>query len=389
MSPEKSPEKPSPGGKAAPNRWLEGLSAEMSLLDALELIFRQRWDGPLYYLPRAAGQPDDVEHVHKLRVSSRRLSAVLDMLVEDFPAAPRKRMRKLARKIRRRCGQARNLDVRRQFLEALLPHASVEDAAVIELLCEQTEHRRTAAQKKLRRGLPRLERRLRRRGVELLESFETMKVRPTDYGSFGQRGAHNLLTEMLALWTRADAEMAAGAGLHQLRIACKHLRYAFEVFLPIFPSDFREDFFPQLEHIQFLLGEIHDATQATQALRRQRKKWKRSRNSSKWAASGLATFNWPLLRAGLDAVLLAYAQQADQARTEFLELWPAFAGASFRVPVEEALAVLAGDQLTRANSAAAPAATGGALEPHNGSVPTASTATAGDEARLALARGDT
>jgi hypothetical protein len=44
------------------------------------------------------------------------------------------------------------------------------------------------------------------------------------------------------------------------------------------------------------------------------------------------------LRSGLDAVLLAYAQQSDHARTEFLDLWPGFSGASFREPVAELLA---------------------------------------------------
>ncbi|MGQ0635401.1 MAG: CHAD domain-containing protein [Planctomycetaceae bacterium] len=333
----------SSGEWAPPGRWVEGLAADMPLLEALEVIFRQRWRGALYYLPLAAERShENVEHVHKLRVATRRLSAVLDVLADGFPEAPRKGLYELVEKIRRSCGKARDLDVRRKFLETLLPHASVEDAAVIELLCERAERKRRKVQKKLRKRLPQFEKRLDQAGSELLESLERLQgQKNSGYGSFGETGVRTLLKEMSALWSRADEDLAAGRTLHELRIACKHLRYAVEVFLPMLDETFREDFYPQLEHIQDLLGEIHDASQATRALRRQRKKWKRARHTSRWADKGLTSFRWAELRSGLDSVLLAYAQQADQARTEFLDLWPGFAGDSFQQPVEEALLRLA------------------------------------------------
>jgi CHAD domain-containing protein len=330
-------------GDAPPGRWVEGLSADMPLLEALEVIFRQRCEGALYFLPRATERSDDeAEHVHKLRVATRRLSAVLDVLAEGFPEAPRKGLYKLVEKVRRSCGKARDLDVRRKFLETLLPHASVEDAAVIELLCEKAERKRRKVQKRLRKRLPRFEKRLCRAGGELLEALERLQAQGSDgYGTFGQTGVRTLLKEMSELWSRAEEDLAAGSALHELRIACKHLRYAVEVFMPMLDESFREDFYPQLEHIQDLLGEIHDSTEATRALQRRRKKWKQARGTSRWAELGLSAFRWSELRAGIDAVLLAYAQQAEQARTEFLDLWPGFAGDSFRLPVEEALLGLA------------------------------------------------
>ena len=87
-----------------------------------------------------------------------------------------------------------------------------------------------------------------------------------------------------------------------------------------------------------LLGEVHDADEASRYFRQTRKKWKSWRGTKKWASRGLAGFRWRELRSGIGAVLLAYAQQADHARTEFLDLWPGFSGESFRRPISQLLA---------------------------------------------------
>jgi CHAD domain-containing protein len=327
-------------GANRPGRWIEGLTPEMPLLEALELIFRQRYRAVLHYLPLAAEKADEnVEHVHKLRVSCRRLAAVLDVLAAGFPEAPRQNLLKLLEKARRACGKARDLDVRRMFLEALLKLASVEDAAVIELLCEQVVCRRERAQQKVRRRLEKLDARLRDAGNELLSSLRSVqRDAPDGYASFGKTGARILAKELAGLWDLAARDLESPQTLHQLRIAGKHLRYACEVFVPALHESFREDFYPQLEEIQNLLGEIHDAAEATRAFRKTRKKWKSWRGTDKWARRGLSGFRWREVRAGVDAVLLAYAQQADHARTEFFDLWPGFSGESFRRPVTDLLA---------------------------------------------------
>jgi CHAD domain-containing protein len=333
---------PEPDVDAAdrPGRWIAGLSAEMPLLEALERIFRQRYRAVLHYLPRAAEKADEnVEHVHKLRVSCRRLSAVLDALAEGFPEAPRLNLLRLLEKVRQACGTARDLDVRGMFLESLLKLASVEDAAVVELLCEQIVARRERAQRKVRRRLEKLETPLREAGDDLLSSLRSVQRDAADgYTSFGKTGCRILAKELAGLWELATRDLESPQTLHQLRIAGKHLRYAFEVFVPALHESFRDDFYPQLEEIQNLLGEIHDSTVATRAFRKTKKKWKKSRGTKKWGRRGLSGFRWREVRAGLDAVLLAYAQQADHARTEFFDLWPGFAGDSFRRPVTELLA---------------------------------------------------
>src|SRR5260370_23585180 len=133
-----APSKRDETDSSPPGRWITGLSPAMPLLEALEIISRQRYEGVLYYLPLAACRADEnIEYVHKLRVACRRLGAVLEVLAEGFPEAPRQALLEQVEKVRRICGRARDLDVRRMFLESLLRLASVDDAAVVELLCEQ------------------------------------------------------------------------------------------------------------------------------------------------------------------------------------------------------------------------------------------------------------
>jgi CHAD domain-containing protein len=323
-----------------PRRWITGLSADMPQLDALEVIFQQRFQGVLHFLPRAADRAgENIDHVHRLRVSCRRLGAVLDVLAEGLPEAPRQSLLKIVGKIRRSCGEARDLDVRRIFLEGLLKQASVEEAGVVELMCEKIVCRRERAQKEVRRRLAKLEERLREAGAELVSSLHSVQREAAGgYGSFGQTGCRILTKELAALWDLADRDLESAATLHQLRIAVKHLRYAFEVFIPALDASLHQDFYPQLEEIQKLLGEVHDADEASRDLKQTRKKWKSWRGTKRWASRGLSGFRWRELRSGIDAVLLAYAQQADHARTEFLDLWPGFSGESFRRPISQLLA---------------------------------------------------
>lgn len=324
---------PSPCGEA-------GVSGALPPDNALETVVRQRWETVLRYLSAAMeSKPDAIEPVHKLRVSSRRLAAALEVLAERIPRSLRKRLLRLTERIRKCCGKARDLDVRRQFLESLLPHASVEDAGVIELLCELTVERRNRAQKKLRRKLPRLERKLKRSGIALLDAIHQNKD-ATGF-TLTRTAVRTLSSELGLLWSRAAVDIESPGTLHELRIACKHLRYASEVFMPALPDSFREDLYPQLERVQDLLGASHDAAQAIRALRRQQKKWQLRWERRRWDGEGIRSLPWSELQSGIDAVLLAYAQQVDQARTEFHDVWPGFAGASFRIPLEQMLAALA------------------------------------------------
>jgi CHAD domain-containing protein len=305
----------------------------MPLLEALESILRQRRDGLLSLLQRATVyDPEDTEPIHKVRVGSRRLSAVLEVLEEFLPDKRIGKLSKDVAKIRRACGAARDLDVRRQFLEALLARATEEDAGIIEILCDKLIGRRQRLQKKLAERLHRFERKLHRDGDELLETLATIREQgESNVRPFGAAGVQILLQAMDALW----AELYSGSpkDMHRLRIACKRLRYLAEIVFPVLDPILREQYYPQLEQVQQRLGDIHDAAEASDELKKQRKKWRRKRRRGRWNGGGLAAYKKGELHRAVDGVLLEYSRLADEANAQFLVLWPAFAGDAFRLPV--------------------------------------------------------
>lgn len=311
----------------------------MPLLEALGSVFCQRWTAVLHLLPRATVyDPEDCEPVHKLRVAARRLSAVLDVLAQAFPEVPKKRLFRTVDEMRRVCGAARDVDVRLQFLEKLVPSASHEDAGIIEVLCERMIRKREAMQRRLGKRLLRLERKLRRCGEELVEALDLMRdPDPPLAGDFGDAGARIVLKELDVVWSRAALDCESTKGLHQLRIACKRLRYAAEIFFPVLDPRLRETFYPHLEEIQELLGEVHDVAVASEKLRRQHKKWRRRRRDREWTGGGLAAFSGRELRVAVEGIQKAYAEAGVRAEKAFHELWPDFSGEGFRVPVTRLL----------------------------------------------------
>lgn len=320
-------------------KWIEGVVADMPFYAALEFVFRQRWESLVDGMRSAVdAEPIDAEHVHHVRVASRRLLAALDLLAEFLPTLILDDLRKLMDRTRRACGKARNLDVRLAFLESLLPEVTAKQSTGAQLLLERTLRRRKEAQQNLRQKLPKLSHKLRIAGDELLRLMPVaIPVVPTQEPSFRHSGGRILLREMNQLWQWPPESVDNPANLHQLRIACKSFRYAVEVFAPVLHAALREEFYPQLQHMQDLLGEMHDDIEADYKLERDRRRWKHKRDKHGVVSLRDGDIDWRSLRRGIDAVRRAYADRADRAYAEFHDLWPAFAGESFRVPLEEFL----------------------------------------------------
>src|SRR5688572_19999557 len=98
---------PGPSGK-----WIDAIDADGSVCDAARRSLEARLMPVFHNLPLAAYHAQqDSEHVHRLRVSTRRAMAALK-LYRDY--LPRKRVRwvkKELKQIRRTAGEARDLDV--------------------------------------------------------------------------------------------------------------------------------------------------------------------------------------------------------------------------------------------------------------------------------------
>ena len=206
----------------------------------------------------------DAEDIHQMRVATRRLRTMAHLL-ETTPAFRRKRVQRLRKQLQPladHLGGVRDLDI---LLETLgeYEHSieSVgESSETHSALREDIEQRREKALKRLRKTirLPKTQR--------LLDHPSKVVER---------LGAHNQSAQQLlvrhvagsALWSRYEAILrfetevdgaTEASQLHPLRIACKQLRYALELF-----SDDEDpcakSLLTTLKEVQTHLGDLQDS----------------------------------------------------------------------------------------------------------------------------------
>jgi len=156
--------------------------------------------------------------VHRLRTTTRRIEAQLELLalLPDLPphGKPAKKARKLLRKLRRAAGDVRDLDVQRD----LTPSKSHEAAQLQNLF----EHRRDRAAKKLIAALNKHQGKLTRRLEALLKALAPVE-------SLAVPSAH--LVQLVLDWYTHTAPPAAKQDhdqLHGIRKAAKLARYMSE-----------------------------------------------------------------------------------------------------------------------------------------------------------------
>lgn len=204
----------------------------------------------------------DIEAVHRMRVTSRRLRTALRLFEECWPPRQGKTWQREIRRVTRSLGKARDADVQILFVEGEL---------------------RRCREPGFRRGLNRLLLRLRQRRSDLQFRVVKRVARLAEEGVIDQM-EHDLSSlageigkqpvPSRTLGIRADgliqarleellayepfvARPSCAIELHRMRIAAKRLRYCLEVFGPLFKGRL-EGTIAALKHIQDLLGLIHD-----------------------------------------------------------------------------------------------------------------------------------
>src|SRR5438309_1994272 len=101
----------------ADDKWISGLRGDMPVPEAARRVLTVRLGVVLERLPPAIDRADDdVEHVHQLRVGTRRAAAAVRIFADCLAAKLHRRTRRTLRAIRRAAGAARDWDV---FLDTL------------------------------------------------------------------------------------------------------------------------------------------------------------------------------------------------------------------------------------------------------------------------------
>src|SRR4051794_4167103 len=93
-------------------KWIHDLTPDTAVADAARHVLLLRLEVVAERLPPALDEADrDPEHVHHLRVATRRAAAALRIFRDCVPAKVFKRTRSVLRGLRRAAGVARDWDV--------------------------------------------------------------------------------------------------------------------------------------------------------------------------------------------------------------------------------------------------------------------------------------
>src|SRR5947199_3407293 len=82
-------------------KWIEGLGPLLSVAEAARLALQVRFEVVRYHLPLAMHEADrDPEHVHRLRVGTRRAGAALRLFGSTLPEKVHRKARQTLRSVR-------------------------------------------------------------------------------------------------------------------------------------------------------------------------------------------------------------------------------------------------------------------------------------------------
>ncbi len=205
---------------------------------------------------------DDVEYVHKTRVSSRRLRAAIPLFRLCFPGKKFKDWSNEIKKVTSLLAKARDLDVQIAFIEQYIKKLNAEaENANMNVLLQSHKDQRESIQPLVVKGL----RKLKDSGVlEDIRGFCELIAAEKSKAIFDP----NLVLEK-AHWHisfRLDDFLAMEKYVylekeilkhHKMRIYAKRLRYTMESFAPLYKNKLAKEI-ETIKAFQDVLGEIHD-----------------------------------------------------------------------------------------------------------------------------------
>ena len=177
-------------------------------------------------LPLAAHLAEhDVEHVHRLRVATRRAIAALKLYRDWLPRKPARWLKKRLKKIRRAAGDARDLDV---LAERLAREYGERAAPVVELIAERRAHVQPAIVEVAERC--RRDDRFVRKDEQAAGRSQVAEVeRRVSRAELSRVGRQRSLPTRRTFFDALPGDTADTAALHQFRIRGKALRYTIEL----------------------------------------------------------------------------------------------------------------------------------------------------------------
>lgn len=295
----------------ADEKWIAGLRGGMSVAAAAKRTLDLRLSAVRDRLPAAVFQADaDVEHVHHLRVSTRRAAAALRLFADCLPGRIHDKTKKTLKALRRSAGAARDWDVFLELLQPSLARSSVRQRPGVMFLFGYAYCQRENAQEWLHQAHDAKADMFAQCIDEVSESLNGAADTKQTLRDLAGDKLKQLLSE---LETAARADLQSYEALHQVRILGKQLRYAMEIFESCYASEFRQRYYPAVVEMQDILGLANDSYTATQRLSELRTRLINTQPKQ-----------WPKLRDGVDALLHFHEQRLPQQRRKFQKWWRAW-----------------------------------------------------------------
>ncbi len=317
------------------NKWMETLKPATPLREAAGEVLAHRFETVETWLKRATddGYDDPVKAIHQLRVSTRRAGSALTIFGDAISDKALRKARKTLKKLRRAAGAARDCDVHHALFREIDDTAlNDEELAARDAVLAVLEAERDIATENLREVSRDIDAStVRARRDRVIKSLKKAAI-PEDV-TLADAAGDALPCMIGEVRDCAESHNGESAKLHQLRIACKQLRYATEVFAPCFSDDFATDLYPRLKETQDHLGVINDAHLARLRLERILLDLTEldERGETDDQDDSL------MVERGLRSLIGRYAEQEERSRVEFLAWWESVHGGDFLAPFERLL----------------------------------------------------
>lgn len=214
---------------------------------------------------------EDIEDVHKMRVSIRRMRSAFRLLRGYYKPKTIEPFNHELRRVMQALGGVRDLDVLIHDLTQFQATLNDEQRGLMQRVIEELDQRRTAARAELNRVLDsKAYRRFQKSFIKFLTT-PGAGVRHLDNHVAVPYQVRHVLPVMIykhlaavrayeTILENADAET-----LHALRIEFKRLRYTISLFIDVLGKDI-EDFIKELVTIQDHLGRMNDIEVAQRRL---------------------------------------------------------------------------------------------------------------------------
>ena len=251
---------------------------------------------------------DPIEALHDLRVASRRLRALVDVLEPLLEPQLGRRAKKPLQKITRTVRRARDGDVQIGILQERLRSATSDiERIVLEDLLASASAKRKHESKLVRKQLRRVDfDEVNFTMCAILGKAMTLMPAPGAPTSQWLWGLLEPFAQATALDIPPNDGLEHAGHLHQLRIRLKKLRYALELFEPALGTAFDRLYAP-VEGLQDILGHHHDLVVLSEIMQRRRRVLERNHRDT--LAQALASIEQQLVEER-HALVAEYRHQA-------------------------------------------------------------------------------